>query len=396
MGSPTTNTTQTTTVPKWMTDRGRQISDKAYGTSTAYTPQNRVTPVDSSYAGIENNYQSAPQAYKTAAGTANGVITTAFNDPNNQAQKVQGPNFSAEALSKFSNPFDQSVIESTMRDMERARQIAQVNNKQSSAGAGAFGGSRLGVQQAETDRAYDDNLFRNLAQLRTNSWDKALGQYNTDFSQSLQAGAFNNSAAAQNWNQAKSYADTTAGYGQQETANQIAAQNGAFGVANARQAVNTANTDKAAEEGRYGQQYTWDALMRQAQINAGVPHTQTTTGTQTQTGGLPPWVGPLAYGAGSMMSDERVKENVEDLDPEEVLGAFASLPSKRYDYKPEVAGAFTGRRDGFMAQDYERVFKEKSPEVGGIKVVDVPQLVGRLAVAIKGLETRTRNLRRAA
>jgi hypothetical protein len=49
-----------------------------------------------------------------------------------------------------------------------------------------------------------------------------------------------------------------------------------------------------------------------------------------------------------------------------------------------------------MAQDYEKAFGEKAPEVGGIKVVDVPQLVGRLAIAVKGLEERTRALKRRA
>lgn len=143
----------------------------------------------------------------------------------------------------------------------------------------------------------------------------------------------------------------------------------------------------------------YDFLQRQAAINAGSPYTQISTSTSQQPNNM---LGTALYAAGSFApmafgSDERIKENVSDLNPEQVLGAFAEIPTKSYDYKPEYRDsplAAHGRRDGFMAQDYERAFGSPSREIDGVKTIDVPQLLGRVVTAIKGLEARTRPLKK--
>jgi hypothetical protein len=79
-----------------------------------------------------------------------------------------------------------------------------------------------------------------------------------------------------------------------------------------------------------------------------------------------------------------------------VLGAFASLPSKTYTYTDEAREYFPeltadGERTGFMAQDYEEAFDgEGVKDLDGVKAMDVPNVIGKLVVAVKGLEARTR------
>jgi hypothetical protein len=101
-----------------------------------------------------------------------------------------------------------------------------------------------------------------------------------------------------------------------------------------------------------------------------------------------------------MGSDERIKEDVHERDPEQVLGAFAEVRPVEYTYKASAREAhpditFEGRRRGFMAQDLERAFGRPSGPTlrDGTKTVDIPNLLGDVVAAITGLEKRTRALK---
>lgn len=88
-------------------------------------------------------------------------------------------------VAQFQSPFTQQVTDTTLADLERQRQMA-INNTGAAAGAaGAFGGSRHGVAEAETNRGFADigaqtfaNLnnagFQNAAQNMFQSQNQAL------------------------------------------------------------------------------------------------------------------------------------------------------------------------------------------------------------------------------
>lgn len=394
-GNNKQTTTTTNSLPGWMTDNAKSITSKAMAQPNSYTAQNRTAPTNTGYGAIGQGIERARVNENTAP--AAGALTSAYDG--NSAGRIQGPDFSREAVSKFSNPFQQDVIDSTVADMERARQVAGVADRGREASAGAFGGTRGAVQRAETDAGYDRNMFNAVANLRSTGFDNVVRQYNTDYGQQLQAGQFNNAAAGQNYNQGQNYATTLAGLGQQDVANESAANQGAFQLANAEMDRERGNVEAQAEEGRYAQNFPLQSLSTAAGINGSLAGG---LGTQTSVAPGPSVAGTIATGLGAAAgayarSDERVKENIEDLNPEGVLGAFAQIPTKSYDYKAEFAGPYKGRRDGFMAQDYARAFKEDSPvDHDGVKVVDIPQVMGRLVAAVKGLEARTRILKRGA
>lgn len=54
-------------------------------------------------------------------------------------------------LKPYMNPFTQNVINTTMGSMDRARQMTQNRNGAQATAAGAFGGSRLGLVEAQTN-----------------------------------------------------------------------------------------------------------------------------------------------------------------------------------------------------------------------------------------------------
>ena len=63
---------------------------------------------------------------------------------------------SQDNLQQYTNPYETQVVNQSLADLERSRLMAQnVGGAQASA-ANAYGGSRQGIAEAETNRAFAD------------------------------------------------------------------------------------------------------------------------------------------------------------------------------------------------------------------------------------------------
>ncbi len=113
-----------------------------------------------------------------------------------------------EYLAAFDPSYDQAVMDVATNDLDRARQITQQQNASAAAQAGAFGGSRHGLVEAETNRGFADAVARQSAQLRLAGMDRALGSFQGDQARKLQADTLNQ---GQDWN----VANANAGFTQQ-------------------------------------------------------------------------------------------------------------------------------------------------------------------------------------
>lgn len=411
MGAGKTTSTQKTTteIPAEIRNRGTQISEDAmkthFPTTKKYEPYkyNNYTQVGKDTTAQLNNYHTqAGGAYTTAANNyqpyidrADTAATGAYSA--NNADTVNGPDFTQANVEKFMNPFSSLVIDQGLSDIGRGLNTQRLENQSRAASAGAFGGARHGVVDAESQRTAADTAQRFVGEQLNTGYDKAVNQYNTDYGQGLQATTLNNAAKAQNFSQGSSYADLMARLGLQTQQQTLAGADGLLKFGNTKMAQEQAQKDNAYEKGyRDRRDRSLEVSERLAGINAMQPvnRTSTSTGTQSQSGG---WIGPAIGAAGTIIaSDERAKENIEEVDPEAVLGAFAQVTPKSYTYKdsaretlPELTKP--GRRTGFMAQDLERAFGRPSgPEIKGIKTVDLGEVVGNLVTAVVGLERRTR------
>jgi len=79
-----------------------------------------------------------------------------------------------DSISKFQDPYQQQVIDRTMSELNRQADI-QANKARSQAiQAGAFGGSREGVRQAEADRGLQQVKADTLAKLLSSGFGQAL------------------------------------------------------------------------------------------------------------------------------------------------------------------------------------------------------------------------------
>jgi hypothetical protein len=89
--------------------------------------------------------QVAPetQLQQQARGLAGGLGD--YQQYLTQAEQYSGP----QAYQQFMSPYQQQVIDTTLSEFDRQRQIAQQQIGAKAIQAGAFGGAREGVQQAE-------------------------------------------------------------------------------------------------------------------------------------------------------------------------------------------------------------------------------------------------------
>jgi hypothetical protein len=82
--------------------------------------------------------------------------------------------FAPSDLSAYLNPYQQEVIDTTMAELNRQGELARRGLAAQGVGAGAYGGSRFGIQGAELDRNLQDARARALAQLNQQNYGQAL------------------------------------------------------------------------------------------------------------------------------------------------------------------------------------------------------------------------------
>lgn len=133
-----------------------------------------------------------PQATTDAIGAANRVANYTPGQVN--APRIGSPGMvtagtAAGGMSAYQNPWADQVYNAGLADLDRARQLTQVGNSQASTlqGGGAFGGSRLGVAEAETNRGFLDAASQLSANLRSQGFNTAAQLGSEDANRALTA-----------------------------------------------------------------------------------------------------------------------------------------------------------------------------------------------------------------
>ena len=93
-------------------------------------------------------------------------------------------------IQSFQNPYNTQVIDQSLADLDRARQIRLQSDQDQAIGAGAFGGSRSGLLEAETNRNFADAAARTSSNLRQSGYNNALNAAMQDrgFRSGIQSG----------------------------------------------------------------------------------------------------------------------------------------------------------------------------------------------------------------
>jgi len=126
----------------------------------------------------------------TGAGQGTGIA--GYQPYLNQAQQYSGPG----AYQQFMSPYQQDVINTTLTEYDRQRQIQQQGIASQAIQQGAFGGGREGVQQAEFDAQSLQNRAALQAQLLQQGYGQAQQAAGTAFSQQQTLAALQPTLAA--------------------------------------------------------------------------------------------------------------------------------------------------------------------------------------------------------
>ena len=113
-------------------------------------------------------------------------------------QQVRTDSFTQPGVSQgYMSPYMQNVVNSQQREARRAGEIQRNQNQAQAVNAGAFGGSRQAIMEAERQRNLGTQLGDIQAQGLQNAYQQGMGQFNAEQNAYLQAQQANQQANMQ-------------------------------------------------------------------------------------------------------------------------------------------------------------------------------------------------------
>jgi len=100
------------------------------------------------------------------------------------------PSLLSTDISAYQSPFQQQVIDTTMADIQRQADIARQKAQDVAIGAGAFGGSRSAILEAESQRPFADVMARTAAGLRQTGFEQAQRAAESDIARQMRGREF--------------------------------------------------------------------------------------------------------------------------------------------------------------------------------------------------------------
>lgn len=91
----------------------------------------------------------------------------------------------ASGMGAYQNPYEQAVVDRTLRDVGGAAQIGLNTLGAQAQAAGAYGGSRHGIAEAEALKGYQQQALDKVGALRAQGFNTALGAAQNDLSRQL-------------------------------------------------------------------------------------------------------------------------------------------------------------------------------------------------------------------
>jgi len=148
------------------------------------------------FEGFTPGYATAEQQL-TATGiggagqqTTNRAAELALAEAGYTPQQIQAMT-GAQYMSAYQNPYEQQVVQGTLADIERQRQISQQAQQARATGARAFGGSRQAVAESLANEDFTRQAANTAAQLRSAGFTTAAGFGQTDAARAMEAARAN-------------------------------------------------------------------------------------------------------------------------------------------------------------------------------------------------------------
>lgn len=263
--APTSQNVTQTSIPEY----AKPYVEKMLGKTEALTEQPYQAYGGQRLAGFTPLQNQAFKTVGELGPTQQGAIGSgiammgglgSLNAGNQYAQQATNPN----AMQAYMNPYVQNALNPQMFEASRQSDIMGQKNAAQAVGAGAFGGSRFGIQEAERQR----NLGQNLA----NIYGTGMSDAYKNAQQSMQ---FGSNLGLQGFGQAGQLANTLGNLGQQQfsQAKDAAAAQQAAGTA--QQQLEQQQLEQQYRDFQNQRQYPYQQLAYMSDMLRGLPLSQT-------------------------------------------------------------------------------------------------------------------------
>lgn len=127
-----------------------------------------------------------PSAIGQAGTTAGGIAGAAQN----MAYNPVGSDFGTAQAQQYMNPYLKASLDPQLAELQRQNQMANMQTAGQLTKAGAYGGSRQAVMNAENQRNMLDKTGQLVSQGYNTAYDKAMAQFNADQARKTQEAQF--------------------------------------------------------------------------------------------------------------------------------------------------------------------------------------------------------------
>jgi hypothetical protein len=186
--------TQTETIIPTLPDFAKQPTADIAKTLEALLAQQLKVP-QQEVAGFSPTQESAMNLAMQGIGSfqpflqaAQAAQTAGLGTVGAGAQIAAGADFSPGAARAFMDPYQQAVTQEALKEVDRQAAMAQNQLAGQAVKAGAFGGSRFGIQQSELARSAQDLKSRRIFEDLSRNFQQAQGAARAANQQRLQAG----------------------------------------------------------------------------------------------------------------------------------------------------------------------------------------------------------------
>jgi hypothetical protein len=179
----TQETLQNLQYPKFVSDRQQQMLNTLFGTEAGggllgqqmQIPGQQIAGFTPTQTGAMNLASQGIGAYQPYLDAAQAAQTAALGTAGAGTQALSSMQFDPSQVQQYMDPYQQSVTQDALKEMDRQGAMAQNQLAGQAVGAGAFGGSRFGIQQAEQARNLQDIKSRRIFEDMSRNYQQAVG-----------------------------------------------------------------------------------------------------------------------------------------------------------------------------------------------------------------------------
>ena len=172
--------------------QGFDATRNMFGQSMSFDPRqklntlaNQSTPPVTPFTGSATQLQ--PAAMQQAANIAPIDLYSGASVNRGAIRDVKPQSLLSTDLGAYQNPFQSQVIDNTIGDLNRARQIQLQSDQDAAIGRGAFGGSRSAILESETNKNFADAVAKASGNLRSQGFDRATSLAGQDIGRQFSA-----------------------------------------------------------------------------------------------------------------------------------------------------------------------------------------------------------------